>query len=123
MKIIPVFKVRDMQVAIAHYTEVLDFNLTDPNDSADSQVVDLGKDEAELQLTILESDHLFGSVVNVLVDDVDSLFASYKSRGLDTADKKDSPVHEGPIDQSWGRREFYVTDQDGNTLRFCQPII
>lgn len=31
-----------------------------------------------------------------------------------------SMVHEGPIDQSWGTREFYVDDPDGNTLRFTQ---
>src|SRR5688500_2723758 len=122
MKIIPLFKVQSMQRAIAHYTEVLDFELTDPNDSADSYVVDLAKGEAALQLTILESDQLLGSVANLMVDDVDSLFARYKSRGLDTAGKKDSPVHQGPIDQTWGRREFYVTDPDGNTLRFCQPL-
>src|SRR5438477_12190220 len=29
-------------------------------------------------------------------------------------------VHEGPIDQSWGTREFYVDDPDSNTLRFTQ---
>ena len=123
MKIIPLFKVRDMRKSIAHYTKLLDFELTDPDDSADSVVVDLAKDEAALQLTILESDQLFGSVANIVVDDVDSLFASYKSRGLDTTGKKDSPVHQGPIDQTWGRREFYITDPDGNTLRFCQQQI
>jgi hypothetical protein len=29
-------------------------------------------------------------------------------------------VHEGPVDQTWGTREFYVDDPDGNTLRFVQ---
>lgn len=29
-------------------------------------------------------------------------------------------VHEGPIDQTWSTREFYVDDPDGNTLRFTQ---
>jgi hypothetical protein len=29
-------------------------------------------------------------------------------------------VHEGPIEQTWGTREFYVDDPDGNTLRFTQ---
>jgi len=53
---------------------------------------------------------------------VDALFAKYKDRGLDTSAKLDSPVHQGPVDQTWGRRELYVTDPDGNTLRFCQNI-
>jgi hypothetical protein len=29
-------------------------------------------------------------------------------------------VHEGPLDQTWGTREFYVDDPDGNTIRFVQ---
>lgn len=34
----------------------------------------------------------------------------------------DAPVevHEGPLNQTWGTREFYVDDPDGNTLRFMQ---
>ncbi|HEY8928406.1 MAG TPA: VOC family protein [Mucilaginibacter sp.] len=122
MKIVPVFKVRDMHVALKHYTEVLDFKMTDPDDTVDSLVVDLANGEAAFQLTTIEGDYLFGSVANVWVDDVDALFLKYKSRGLDTSGKKNSPVHQGPVDQTWGRREFYVTDADGNTLRFCMPI-
>jgi uncharacterized glyoxalase superfamily protein PhnB len=121
MQFIPLFKVSDMRKAIAHYTEVLDFRLTWPEDTPDSAVVDLGHEEMELQITTYESERLFGSVVYVYVTDVDSLFAKYKSRGLDT-NKPNSPVEQGPVDQTWGRREFYVKDADGNTLRFCQNI-
>jgi uncharacterized glyoxalase superfamily protein PhnB len=122
MKFIPLFKVSDMQAAIRHYTEVLDFVITCPEDGPDSPVVDLGHEQTELQITTHESVNLFGSVVYVWVTDVDGLFAKFISRGLDTSAKSNSPVHSGPIDQTWGRREFYVTDVDGNTLRFCQEI-
>ena len=121
MHFIPVFKVSSMQAAIRHYTQVLDFVLTCPEDTVDSLVVDLGHEQTEFQITTIESDTLFGSVANVHVDDVDALFAKYKSRGLQS-DKLRSPVHQGPVDQTWGRRELYVTDADGNTLRFCQSI-
>ena len=121
-KIVPLFKVRNMRAALVHYTEVLDFEMTDPDDTPDSPVVDLGNGGAAFQLTTYEGDYLYGSVANVWVDDVDSLFAKYKSRGLDTSAKKNSPVHQGPVDQTWGRREFYVTDADGNTLRFVMRI-
>jgi hypothetical protein len=30
-------------------------------------------------------------------------------------------VHAAPVDQTWGTREFYVSDPDGNTLRFTAP--
>lgn len=123
MQIIPLFKVRDMRAAIRHYTEVLDFVMTCPDDNPDSPVVDLGHEQMELQITTHESERLFGSVVYVWADDVDSLFAKYVDRGLSNPAKANSPVHKGPVDQTWGRREFYVTDADGNTLRFCQSIV
>lgn len=122
MKIIPLFKVTDLREAIRLYTEVLDFTLTCAADTPGSAVVDLGHEQTELQLTTLESDRLFGSVIYVEVGDVDAVFFQIKARGLDTTAKVNSPVHQGPVDQTWGRREFYVTDRDGNTLRYSQPI-
>jgi len=122
MKVVPLFKVSDMQAALKHYTEVLDFVMTWPGDTPGSPVVDLGHDGTlELQITTHESERLFGSIANVWVEDVDVLFDKYKKRGM--LGKPNSPVHQGPIDQTWGRREFYATDPDGNTLRFVQPLI
>ena len=109
-----------MKEAIAFYTSILDFKLKYPDDHGEDGVLDLVNDEAELQLTSIEDRP--PSIANVQVDDVDILFEKYKQRGLDTSKKPNSPVHQGPIDQTWGRREFYVTDADGNTLRFCKPI-
>lgn len=121
MKMIPLFKCSNMAASIRFYTEVLDFSLSDPADTAEAPVVDLANGNAWLQLTVVEGIS-GGSIVNVLVEQIDQLFEKYVQRGLDTSGKSDSPVHEGPIDQTWGRREFYVTDMDGNTLRFYEPI-
>jgi catechol 2,3-dioxygenase-like lactoylglutathione lyase family enzyme len=122
MKIVPLFKCRNMKEAVAFYTGILDFELKYPETSSDDWVIDLVNAGAELQLTVLEGDYLFGSVANLWVDDVDTLFDKYLERGLDTSNKKGSPVHQGPTDQSWGTREFYVIDRDGNTLRFCMSL-
>jgi catechol 2,3-dioxygenase-like lactoylglutathione lyase family enzyme len=120
MQMIPLFRCSNMQAAIDFYTRILDFELKEPGASANDWVVLLQNGEAELMLTILEGDQRMGIAANVRVKNIDALFANYKSRGLDTSHKKDSPVHQGPLDQSWGNREFYVTDGDGNTLRFIQ---
>lgn len=111
-----------MPKAVAFYTGILDFKLKYPTASMNDWIVDLINDTIELQLTVLEGDYLFGSVVNIWVDQVDPLFQQYIQRGLDITHKKNSPVHQGPTDQTWGTREFYVTDEDGNTLRFCQNL-
>lgn len=122
MKMVPLFKCSDMKDAIAFYTHVLDFELKYTEASAGDPVVDLINQGAELQLTVLENSRLFGSVVNIWVDDVDGLFKKYVDRGLDVSHKKDSPVHQCPLNQTWGTREFYVTDHDDNTLRFCESL-
>jgi len=109
-----------MKEAILFYTGILDFKLKYPDD-VDDGVIDLINGDTELQLCSFEGIK-DGIAVNVDVDDVDSLFKKYIDRGLDTSHKKNSPVHQGPLDQTWGMREFYVTDPSGNTLRFRKPI-
>ena len=67
-------------------------------------------------------DGTFGQAVVVLTDNVGALFHRFRTRGLKTPGNPDAPVevHEGPINQSWGTRELYVDDPDGNTLRFVE---
>lgn len=120
MKIIPFFKVRDIQEAIDFYTNILDFELKYPDEPFDGWGVDLINGEAELQLSVVEG--VAGLAVHVFVDDVDILFEKYTQRGLNQSHRTESPVHLKPTNQTWGRREFYVTDPSGNTLRFATTI-
>jgi uncharacterized glyoxalase superfamily protein PhnB len=53
-----------------------------------------------------------GGVVFLPVDDVDHLFHELSGRGV----RIDLP----PTDQTWGNREMYVSDPDGNSLRFIR---
>jgi uncharacterized glyoxalase superfamily protein PhnB len=119
MKLIPLLRVLNMKEAIAFYTEVLDFELKYPYNENDWGAC-LIQGDAELQLTSGEGDQKSGIAVYVSVPEVDALFQKYLERGLDTPRKKESPVHQGPLDQTWGTREFYVTDPSGNTLRFIR---
>jgi catechol 2,3-dioxygenase-like lactoylglutathione lyase family enzyme len=122
MTAIPIFLCNNLHAAISFYTQVLDFELKYQQASADDLVALLVKDGAELMLTGLPGDQRPAINAYFRVDEVDLLFEKYIHRGLRIPEKKDSPVHEGPIDQSWGMREFYVTDEDGNTLRFGRPL-
>jgi uncharacterized glyoxalase superfamily protein PhnB len=72
-----------------------------------------------LFLSTGSGDGEFGQAVVVTTEDVDSLFQTFLARGL-VPPARESPVHHGPVNQTWGTREFYVDDPDGNTLRFTQ---
>ena len=76
------------------------------------------------RLALSSDDGVFGTVVVVTTSDIEAAFRLWRRRGLQTPGNPDAPtqVHEGPIDQTWGTREFYVEDPDGNTLRFTQPL-
>jgi catechol 2,3-dioxygenase-like lactoylglutathione lyase family enzyme len=121
MSLIPMLRCRDMTTSVAFYTRVLDFERTDADDDpAEYDFITLARDGDRLALS--RDDGVFGTVVVVTIADVDTAFRQFRQRGLRTPGNPDAPrlVHEGPINQTWGTREFYVEDADGNTLRFTQ---
>ena len=55
----------------------------------------------------------------MMTEGIDALFTTFLAQGL-IPPERDSPLHHGPIEQSWGTREFAVDDPDGNSLYFVQ---
>jgi catechol 2,3-dioxygenase-like lactoylglutathione lyase family enzyme len=117
MRFIPIFRVSDLPSAVKFYTEKLGFRA--PRALA-GPVVNLTLEKAELQLSTLPGDQSAATNTNLLVDDIEEFYRSVKYSGIDMASHRDSPVHQGVVEQTWGTLEFYVTDPDGNTIRFVQ---
>jgi catechol 2,3-dioxygenase-like lactoylglutathione lyase family enzyme len=125
MKIVPVMKCSRLEESLRFYTTVLDFRRKWPgyeDREMANGVIDLVREGAELQLSRHAGDGVFGSTSRVFVDDVDERYATFRARGLDTSSRPESPIHTAPVDQTWGLREFAVTDADGNTLCFCMAV-
>lgn len=122
MAIIPTVRCRRMEASIAFYTKVLDFDCVEHGGNGDPTVSVLMRGGALLLLSSHGGDGTFGQAIVVVTDNVDALFHKFRARGLKTPGNPDAPaeVHEGPIDQSWGTRELYVNDPDGNTVRFVE---
>ncbi len=120
MNIIPVIKCRDINESLHFYTKVLDFEIEDQGED-DFPYKILYREGARIDISTGSGDGVFGSCVVIEVEEVDNLFKKFIKRGLDVSDK--SGVHRQPIDQTWGMREFYVEDPNGNTLRFGQVIL
>jgi catechol 2,3-dioxygenase-like lactoylglutathione lyase family enzyme len=110
-----------MRRSIAFYTGILDFERVDGDGDLDDPCFSaLVRDGSHFYLSSHRGDGAYGSVIVVTTDDIDGLFQSLRARGLQAPGNPDSPVHEAPVDQTWGTREFYVDDPDGNTIRFTQ---
>jgi uncharacterized glyoxalase superfamily protein PhnB len=72
----------------------------------------VSRDSVWLHISSFSGDGISGGVANLIVDDVDALHAEFAAKGV--------PISVGPVDQTWGTREMYVKDADGNTMRFIQ---
>jgi uncharacterized glyoxalase superfamily protein PhnB len=114
---IPVLRVRSSVPAREFYCGKLgfevEFEAADPN-RPDPAYLGVVRGGAVLHLSSHAGDGTFGAVAYVHVDDVDALFAELRARGV--------AVDLSPTDQTWGMREMYVKDGDGNTIRFGAPI-
>jgi uncharacterized glyoxalase superfamily protein PhnB len=72
----------------------------------------ISRDGIWVNLSSFSGDGVSGGVVNLFVDDVDTLHAEFVAQGV--------LIDSGPVDQTWGSREMYVKDSDGNCLRFIR---
>jgi catechol 2,3-dioxygenase-like lactoylglutathione lyase family enzyme len=122
--IIPQIRCRRLVDAMDFYTRVLDFEYVEgdnPTGDGGFCVLSRGGD----LLFLCSYDGGDRSVVAIMTDNVDADFRKFRARGLHTPGDPDVPaeeVHQGPLDQTWGTREFYVRDPDGNSLRFTQAL-
>ena len=111
---IPTLRVAKVEIALATY-EALGFAVGWQHQlSADApRLTSLRQGTAELFLT----EHPVapvGAVVYFVTRGVDALVARAAAAGLEPSF--------GPEDRSWGDREAYFRDPDGNELRFGQSL-
>jgi len=122
VRAVPLFYSSDIRRSLEFYTGILGFELRYPEYrelSLSVGVIDLVSDGAILQLSRHMGKNPTPSSANLELEtpaQVDALFAQYTSRGLDQSHRTNSPVHLAPLDQTWGTREVYIDDPDGNTL-------
>ena len=72
----------------------------------------LTRDGVWLHLSSFSGDGVAGGVIGLIVDDVDAVYAELAGKGV--------RIDTGPVDQTWGTREMYVKDADGNSIRFIR---
>lgn len=111
---IPVFHASGSVVAEKFYCDSLGFHkefaYRVDNTRPDPCYMGLTRDGVELHVSSFSGDGVAGGVVFLLVEDVDALHVELVAKGV--------PIALAPTDQSWGNREMYVKDLDGNSIRF-----
>ena len=113
---IPVLHVSSAAAAEAFYCDRLgfrrEFAFRFDDTRPDPCYMGLVRGGAELHVSSFSGDGVSGGVVYLLVENVDALHAELVAKGV--------AISLEPTDQTWGNREMYVKDGDGNSIRFAQ---
>ena len=111
----PIIGTRDIERAIAFYTQKLAFNLAFSDQGEPPNYVGFRRDAVELHMQF-QFEHEMSSIrLRLLVADPDALFSEYAQRGIEC-----SPT--GLRDTPWGTREFALYDPDRNSLTFYRDL-
>jgi uncharacterized glyoxalase superfamily protein PhnB len=115
---IPLLHVTSAVEAEKFFCQLLGFTREFAHRAVDAQpdpsYIGLSRDGVALHLSSFPGDGVAGAVVNFFVTDVDALYAEFVARQV--------PIAVAPVNQTWGTREMYVRDADGNSLRFQAAI-
>ena len=109
----PILGTRDLQRAMAFYTQQLGFELAFDDNADPKNYVGFRRDAVELHMQF-QFEHEMGTIrLRFLVEDPDALFAEYQTRGVECT---------GIRDTSWKTREFALYDLDRNALTFYRGL-
>ncbi len=113
---IPVLHVRSSAPAEEFYCQRLgfrrEFAYRVDESKEDPCYMGLVRDTARLHVSSFSGDGVCGGVVRFEVEDVNALHAELVAKGV--------RIDTRPVDQTWGTREMYVKDMDGNSVRFIE---
>ena len=113
---IPVLHVSNSAVAQEFYCTQLGFSLEfatrGDETRPDPCYMGVHRDSVSLHVSSSPGDGVSGGVVFLLVDDLDGIFRQLLRTNVQ--------IDLSPTDQTWGNREMYVRDPDGNCIRFVQ---
>ena len=111
---IPLLHVSNSSTARDFYCNQLGFKFEFAHcagqDQSDPCYIGVSRDSAWLHISSFSGDGVADGVAIFFVDNVDDFHEEFVSRGV--------KIDLEPTNQTWGTREMYVKDADGNCLRF-----
>lgn len=109
-KIMPELPQSDVPAAVAHYRDVLGFEIN----HAQETLGVMDRDGMRILLIARTERHTGIGSAYAYVRDADELHAELTAKG--------AGVEGPPVSRPWGLREFVVHDPEGNRITFGQPF-
>lgn len=128
MSIQPFIRCSEISESLAFYTEILDFNVLRAPDSNPTSFMSmyslLEREGDRVHLSSHVGDGVFGNVIYIQVENIDMIYDNFIKNGLNDDIEGENPsVTIKPVEQTWGMKEFSVTDPDGNKITFGHEIV
>ncbi len=111
-RVAPTIPVTDIDRALRFYGDVLGFVVSFTNGDPVSLAV-INQGDAELHLGI-DRDKAGSSHTHLMVDNLDEVHDALRQAGV--------PIRQPPKVQPWGLRDLVVSDPDGNSFEFAEPL-
>jgi catechol 2,3-dioxygenase-like lactoylglutathione lyase family enzyme len=110
----PIIGTRDIERAIAFYTNQLGFTLAFADTKTGTpNYIGFRRDAVELHMQFQYEHEMSTMRLRLLVEDPDALCAEFRQRGIECPEPQDKP---------WGTREFGLHDPDGNAFIFYRNL-
>lgn len=127
MAIEPFIKCSDITQSLKFYTEILDFTVISPPhpdpEKFESRHAVLEREGDRIHLDSHDRKAAFGNIIYVKVSDIDPIYKRAVESGLNTSNVGAlGALRGGPVEQTWGMKEFWVNDPDGNVVTFGHEI-
>lgn len=111
----PIIGTRDIEQALAFYSDHLGFKIAFRDGSTPTNYAGLRRDTVELHMQFQYEHEMSTLRLRLLVSDPDALFDEYRTKDV-------FHDHTKLADTPWGTREFAFYDLDGNGLTFYRDL-
>ncbi len=122
MSIEPFIKCSNIKESLQFYSCLLDFNVIQSPDPSPGSFLSLyaflERDDSFVHLSEHSGDGVFGNVLYIRVHDIDAIYKGFLNNGLKMQNR--AGITMKPTIQTWGMKEFSVSDPDGNRITFGQ---
>jgi predicted enzyme related to lactoylglutathione lyase len=111
LRIAPELPVSDLRKSLEYYEAKLGFRTVMKMPEGDYAVVE--RDNVTIHLFLTGKGNAPASI-HILTEGLDDLQKEFEARG--------AKIHQGIARKPWGSRDFRVSDEAGNELKFTEPL-
>ncbi len=111
-RIAPEVPISDLRASVCYYEKKLGFRIAMEMPEGDYAVME--RDDVAIHLFQRDGSNPSRTSFHVFTDGLDELYGEFQRSG--------ARISQGIVRKPWGTRDFRVFDDDGNEIKFTEPL-